>query len=255
MAETAADLVDNILPQVPVRQWVLSFPIPLRSLFAIHPDLLTAVLRIIHRAINSHLIQQTAVKRNEAATGAITLIQRFGSAANLNTHLHALVLDGVYHITEAGPVFIETAAPSHAQLQTLLSKIINRIMKFLTQHGHLIEEDGITYLARTDSDPDNVLAPLQAASSTWRIAQGPRAGRKVLTLVGCGERSQPHQSRDALCANAQGFSLHAGVHCAANDRKGIEQLCRYITRPAISNERLSINRQGDVVLKLKTPWP
>ena len=57
-----------------------------------------------------------------------------------------------------------------------------------------------------------------------------------------------------LCANAQGFSLHAGVRCDANDRQGIEQLCRYITRPAISNERLSINREGNVVLKLKTPW-
>ena len=57
-----------------------------------------------------------------------------------------------------------------------------------------------------------------------------------------------------LCANAQGFSLHAGVRCDANDRQGVEQLCRYITRPAISNERLAINREGNVVLKLKTPW-
>ena len=56
MAETAADLVDNILPCVPVRQWVLSFPIPLRSLFAVHPELLTPVLRIVHRVINTHLI-------------------------------------------------------------------------------------------------------------------------------------------------------------------------------------------------------
>ena len=103
-----------------------------------------------------------------------------------------------------------------------------------------------------------MLAPLQAASSTWRIAQGPRAGRKVLTIVGggvgCGERGEPHRSRNALCANAQGFSLHAGVHCEANDRQGIEQLCRYITRPAISNERLAVNRDGNVILKLKTAW-
>jgi Putative transposase len=44
------------------------------------------------------------------------------------------------------------------------------------------------------------------------------------------------------------------VRCAAEDRNGIEQLCRYITRPAIANERLAINREGNVVLKLKTPW-
>ena len=100
-----------------------------------------------------------------------------------------------------------------------------------------------------------MLAPLQAASSTYRIAQGPRAGRKVLTLVqGRGEQREAHRSRDALCANTQGFSLHAGMHCAAEDRKSVEPLARYITRPAISNERLSVNRQGNVVLKLKTAW-
>ena len=82
----------------------------------------------------------------------------------------------------------------------------------------------------------------------------------MLTLVGgavggagYGERSEPHRSRE-LCANAEGFSLHAGVHCEANDRQGIEQLCRYITRPAISNERLAVNRDGNVILKLKTAW-
>ena len=101
------------------------------------------------------------------------------------------------------------------------------------------------------------MAPLQAASTSYRIAAGPRAGRKVLTrvggIVGCGELREPHRSRD-LCANLQGFSLHAGVRCEANDRQGIEQLCRYITRPAIANERLGINREGNAVLKLKTPW-
>ena len=34
----------------------------------------------------------------------------------------------------------------------------------------------------------------------------------------------------------------------------LEHLCRYITRPAIANERLSVNRAGQVVLKLKTAW-
>ena len=75
---------------------------------------------------------------------------------------------------------------------------------------------------------------MQAAASTWRIAAGPRAGRKVFTIVGRSEQREAQRTRE-LCANAHGFSLHAGVHCHANDRQGIEQLCRYITRPAISN--------------------
>jgi len=56
------------------------------------------------------------------------------------------------------------------------------------------------------------------------------------------------------CANEQGFSLHAAVRCAMNQRNQLEQLCRYITRPAIANDRLSLNSAGDVVLQLKTPY-
>ena len=57
-----------------------------------------------------------------------------------------------------------------------------------------------------------------------------------------------------LCADMQGFSLHAAVRCGADDRKALEQLCRYITRPALANERVQTNAAGQVVLKLKTPW-
>jgi hypothetical protein len=53
-----------------------------------------------------------------------------------------------------------------------------------------------------------------------------------------------------LCADAHGFSLHAAVRCAAHQRQELERLCRYITRPAIANERLSCN--GKVVLQLKS---
>ena len=96
MAQTAAHLVDCVIPRVPVRQWVLSFPIPLRILLAANPDLLSPLLQIIHHVIAAFLIKQSGLERCHAHTGAVTLIQRFGSAANLNIHLHCLVLDGVY---------------------------------------------------------------------------------------------------------------------------------------------------------------
>ena len=56
------------------------------------------------------------------------------------------------------------------------------------------------------------------------------------------------------CADIDGFSLHAAVRCGADDRQALEQLCRYITRPALANERVQTNAAGQVVLKLKTPW-
>ncbi len=81
MAETAAHLVDQVIPRVPVRQWVLSFPIPLRFLLAAHPHLLSPILGVINRAISTFLTKQAGLTRAEAQTGAVTLIQRFGSAA------------------------------------------------------------------------------------------------------------------------------------------------------------------------------
>jgi hypothetical protein len=61
-------------------------------------------------------------------------------------------------------------------------------------------------------------------------------------------------ARQPLCADIDGFSLHAAVRREANDRKWLEQVCRYITRPALSDERVQRNATGQVELKRKTPW-
>ena len=116
MAQTAAHLVDHIIPDVPVRQWVLSLPIrlpiPLRLLLAAQPLLVTLVLQVVHRAVTRFLLDQAGLKAAEADSGAVTLIQRFGLAANLNIHLQCLVLDGVYRRTDGEPVFVE-GGPGH----------------------------------------------------------------------------------------------------------------------------------------------
>jgi hypothetical protein len=250
MAETAAYLVDRVIPRVPVRQWALSFPIPLRILLAAHPELLTPLLRIVHRVITRFLLKQAGLKRATADTGAVTLIQRFGSAANLNIHLHCLVLDGVYRRSGGEPVFEQARAPTHDELQGLLDKIIVRLMKLLTRRGYLVEEQGMTYLA--DTGADHPWATLQAASCTYRIVFGPRAGQKVLSLRTLAGRDE--KPSKVLCADAHGFSLHAAVRCGADQRKELERLCRYITRPALANERLSRNAKGQVVLRLKSPY-
>jgi len=96
MAETAALLADEVLPERPLRQWVLSFPIALRFLLATDPDSLTLVLRTVYRAIAGYLLQKAGLARAIGHPGAVTLIQRFGSALNLNIHyLHDLSRRGV----------------------------------------------------------------------------------------------------------------------------------------------------------------
>jgi len=96
------------------------------------------------------------------------------------------------------------------------------------------------------------LWPLQAAAISYRIAFGPHAGQKVLTLRGAMPREG--SARQALCADIDGFSLHAAVRVEAHDRKRLEHLCCYITRPALSDERVQRNAAGQAELKLKTPW-
>ena len=57
-----------------------------------------------------------------------------------------------------------------------------------------------------------------------------------------------------LCAATQGFSLHAEVYCAPWERDKLEKLCRYITRPAVAEDRLTLHPSGDIVLRLKTQY-
>ena len=47
----------------------------------------------------------------------VTLIQRFGSAANLNIHLHCLMLDGIYRLPDGVPTFQAIPSPTTDQLQ------------------------------------------------------------------------------------------------------------------------------------------
>ena len=210
---------------------------------------------MVQRGITRHLQADAGLRANEGQGGAVTLIQRFGSAANLDIHLHCLVLDGVYRCgADGAPNFVEAGAPTDDPLHVLLQTIIARLMKMLTRRGVLVEEMGQTWLAAPDADSEEArtLRPLQAAAVTYRIAFGPRAGQKVLTLRGALPREAP--ARQPLCADIDGFSLHAAVRVDAHERKRLEQLCRYITRPALSEERIQLDAAGQVQLKLKTPW-
>ena len=62
MAQTAAHLVDHVIPHVPVRQWGLALPIPLRLLLSAQPKLVTPVLQVVHRVITRHPLGQACLK-------------------------------------------------------------------------------------------------------------------------------------------------------------------------------------------------
>jgi hypothetical protein len=90
------------------------------------------VLGIVYRALSAQLIQKAGFTRKRAQTGAVTLIQRFGSALNLNVHFHMLFLDGVYTITPWGKSrFHRTNAPDQRELTELVHTISQRVAGFL----------------------------------------------------------------------------------------------------------------------------
>ena len=75
MAQTAARLVDYVIPHVSTRQ-MLSLPIALCLLLAAQPKLVTREPQVVHRVITRFLLGQAGLKADEADSGAVTLIQR-----------------------------------------------------------------------------------------------------------------------------------------------------------------------------------
>ena len=74
MLESAAGLVDHVLPHVPIRQWVLSFPWPLPLLFAARPELLTRVLAVVTRVLSTSFARSAGFRASDAETGLVTFI-------------------------------------------------------------------------------------------------------------------------------------------------------------------------------------
>ena len=255
MAETAALLADEVLPERPLRQWVLSLPIALRFLLATDPDALTLVLGAVYRTISSYLLEMAGVTRPTGDTGAVTLIQRFGSALNLNVHFHMIFLDGVYlPVGDGPPVFRHVPAPTTAQLQELVQQIAERIGRLLEKSG-LIERDMENAWLTADGS-GGALDDLIGHSITYRIAVGPRAGQKLFTLQTLSgamlEAEQQGDNRGA--AQAGGFSLHAGIDIEPGQRQKLERLCRYVSRPPVAVDRMALTSSGQVRYTLKTPY-
>jgi hypothetical protein len=217
MAESAAHLVDEVLPVKPVRQWVLSFPVQIRLLLAIRPKIMSEILNIATNTITGHLIKKAGFKKSSAKTGSVTLIQRFGGSINLNVHFHQLYLDGVYELdTDGRPKeFHITKAPTRSELAEVLQKIIARITKLLEKRG-LIERDQEDNL-QVSLEEDDALARLQAGATTYRFTLGPNKGKKALTLKTVPEND--HNSIQGLVAKNSGFSLHAGVSFTGTEFK------------------------------------
>ena len=134
MAETASHLVENIIPRVKIRQYVLSVPIPLRYWMASDKKLLAKVHKIFASEVERFY---TGIRRKNRS-GSIAFVQRFGSALNLNVHFHMLQIEGSYEPrTTSRPKFRKGKPPANKDIEDLVSKISKRVVILLRRTGHL----------------------------------------------------------------------------------------------------------------------
>jgi hypothetical protein len=255
MTECAARLVDEVLPRVPVRQWVLSLPYRLRYLLAWDHALARAALGVSVRVLLG--FQRHRARRYEirdARSGSVTVIQRFGGGLNLNIHFHTLLFDGVFFADRATGTldFRPLPPPTDEEVGVVLARIAARVQRLLKRRGL---DPGAADVFQADPvvEESPVLAGISSASIQGRIAFGPRAGARVWR-VGADPDAPWVLSTAPRHAHLAGFDLHANVDVPAADRARLEQLCRYLLRPAVAQDRLRLLDDGRVVLTLKTAW-
>ncbi|MFT6752694.1 MAG: hypothetical protein ACJA2O_002884, partial [Candidatus Azotimanducaceae bacterium] len=225
MADSAAHLVDEILPDKPIRQWVLSVPFPLRFLFAAQPGVMSKVLGVVYRVISTFL----------------------------NLHYHMLYLDGVY---DKQGVFYPVKSPTYQDIECITQKIAERVSRYLEKAGYLIRDVDTEYLD-LDTDKEDTLQSFAGASICYRLAFGPNAGKKALTLKTLPATFEPGHHDEQVSQRA-GFSLHAGVACKAGQGKSGNVFADTSRAQPLQSEGaafgLSLANDGSVIVELKSPY-
>ena len=138
MADTAAHLVDRVFPEVRTRQWVLTLPYTLRFLMAYDSKIIAAIHSIFTQAVFASLRRRAGLSAlgRRAKGGAVTFVQRFGDALNLNVHFHILALDGVCAEDDDGFLrFHEAGSPSDDEVRKVAKHISRRVENLMQRQG------------------------------------------------------------------------------------------------------------------------
>ena len=264
MAEAATHLTENVLPLAPYRQFVISFPIPMRHWLNNNRRFAAQVYSIVTKAIHRHYQKKAeSLGGKNPVAGTIAFLQLAGSALTLNPHLHILALDGTYTMVNDLPKLRCAPKLEDSDVENLLGDIVSRVTKLCRRRGYL-DKDG-TIVNHPELDPlfapdgpegqMSAVARATASSLQGKIAFGPNAGKYVRRIGGgFGYQDEIPLAKGHLCYAMNGFSLHARTAVNTHARERLYQLIEYMARGPLSNERLEILPNGDVKLTLKTAW-
>ena len=252
MSELAACLVDEVFPQVPIRQVVLSFPFPVRFWIAKNNRLQSELLTLTIRAITALLRKKAKGQgfRQKLEYAVVTVIQRFGGSINLNPHLHMLWVDGLYDVAGETAVFHPLTPPTNDEVRELVETLSMRILKCLKRKGYPVEDD-----VDIPAEEEETFLDVQSASVQSLISLGERRGQKVRRL-GLIERGNFEGAtlEGERCASYRGFSLHANISCRNDEREKLEHMVRYIARPPVAMDRLYQRPDGNITYRLKKKY-
>ena len=190
MVESGVFLSEGIFPwNAPVRQWVVSLPIPLRYWMSVNAELMGQVNTIITRAIGAHYrkaVRHFLLEGEELQTASVSVIQRFGGALNLNIHFHQLWVDGAYagaKDEKTGTIqvhLLKSKEPTAEEINATLSLIQKRIVRLLMRRGLLNQDgsrgEGSPGEDKGSRDADEGIRELLGASVQSRIATGEHQG-------------------------------------------------------------------------------
>jgi hypothetical protein len=231
-------------------------PHEVRFYLAKDATLLSGVLKIfIDEIFRDYKRRARPKRKRDAFCGGVTAVQRFGGALNLNVHFHSLLLDGVYIRDEfTGELkFQRLPDPSTENVERLAWILKGKILAYLAKRGLYVRgEPSLEGMAPDDVEP-TLMDAVQAASVREWVALADRPHR----VAKAGPRTEEWAPPPAkhLCGQAQGFTLHAAVEIGGRDRKGLEQVCRYLLRPPFNAERLERLSDGRIAYGFRKPRP
>ena len=204
---------EAVLPQVAYRQWTLSLPRALRWAVVKTPQLFKRVERQLVLAVWRWQRQRAKGLGHSGVLrgGAVAFAQFFGSALQLTPHLHVLVPEGLW----SGSTFVPLPAPDEEEVAAILRRVVKQLSK--------------------DFEGLDVPWPEDGLDALW--AQG---AQQRLPLESVNEPSGHGRRLSVL----EGFRLHADTAVHANDRQGLERLCRYGSRGPVAEDRLSLREDG-----------
>lgn len=251
MSATAANLVDYVMPKVPLRQWVLTVPFAWRARLGFDGPLLGAVVRKFTDAVLAFYKRRLSEDYGiHGQSGAVLVVQRTSSDLRLNPHVHAVFLDGVHHEEENGEVTFRALLRLDTEdVARVLTDAMRRITRDLRRRG-MFAEDGdedTGTLAAPTSEEAEALAELAATSASGMTPPaGPSWRRGALPALTHGGDFARH-----LSVGRGGFTLHAATRAGPMDERGREALLKYVLHPPIAQERITPGPDGLIRIALK----